>query len=854
MKKKCIIILIFLLFLSTACSNFDKNKSDKEIINQKKEVTSQSKIENKIEAKKLTNLKKEIPEVGTFLSNDLIKKLIDDKKIITSKEDILKSPLIDLSDQIQWQVNNLDKLNKQKKDMFFKFLSLDLKENSNSSFFLDFFIKPVYAEELDIESYSVEFDDQITFQTIDAEIRNQYSEMIEKIVFEAMAMYKEILDIPYLTDVKIILEPMNPNVDSFSYKMEGSVGDKYIDEYRIHLNLNLTTDMMLASLTKELFRGFLYDFGYTKVLNKNQQFARNAGALWAVTLFEDYPFNDYYDIYTKDLYKQNSLEINSLSEVEMKSFYQVFYFLYQEQGDLERIQNLFLRLLEDISLCEAMKNPGEESIHNIFASLAGKLFLRKENSHLDFYDNSPLARNTFVNEIINFTDPKSLDNADETKNWSEMYMTKPGFKIYQFDVESNEDGKVNMFSNINMDPTKQHTGMVVYKFIEDKWELVTVDRPSSIDFSTENTTSVTVIFFQYGPAMNHQYIWDYTDQIEGEGSLTLRYNEVNKSDLSETITDIVLTITEDIELVVADDLEGKSDYTRFVAGNIYQVNSLKMNISGSIKSKDKDLNSETVTILSGTYNYDYTMSQESFENPLIQSIDLSGETKKIENSAIDTLKDAKDSLPGMVGEDVDIDIPSIPDLDQGNDDMLSIQLPKLNRLMRIKWMPANGIFHFYNNFPPSAFSTKWVQASIQETFEDKEGKIELESWKEEQALNNKYFDVWFYNPKYDPTIETSIFDDLPKNKEAFMAEYDDIEAITKQISAINGKFDMYNLYPGINKGMQTINLSDFKKNLNGDQSQTTSLKNNKLKGNMSSRFKDNANNQYNISINFNYDF
>ena len=65
---------------------------------------------------------------------------------------------------------------------------------------------------------------------------------------------------------------------------------------------------------------------------------------------------------------------------------------------------------------------------------------------------------------------------------------------------------------------------------------------------------------------------------------------------------------------------------------------------------------------------------------------------------------------------------------------------------------------------------------------------------------------------------------------------------------------MYNLYPGINKRIQSIDLSDFKKNLSGDQSQTTSLKNNKLKGHMFSRFKDNANNQYNISIKFEYDF
>ena len=81
-------------------------------------------------------------------------------------------------------------------------------------------------------------------------------------------------------------------------------------------------------------------------------------------------------------------------------------------------------------------------------------------------------------------------------------------------------------------------------------------------------------------------------------------------------------------------------------------------------------------------------------------------------------------------------------------------------------MPANGIFHFYNNFPPSAFSIPWIQASIQETYENEEGEGEVNSWKEEQLLNNKYFDVWFYNPNYDPKIETSIFDDLPKTKEA----------------------------------------------------------------------------------------
>jgi len=810
--------------------------------------------ENDIVVNNSSDLKKKIPEVGKPLSTDLLNRLINDKKIAVLKETSVKTPLIDLSDQIQWQVNHLDTLNEAERKLLLEFLFLNSPKEPTSVSWLNGLLEPVYASTREDTPYGVGFDDQVKFFTIDAETRNLYSGMLKEIVFEAMAMYEQILDMDYVTNVTIILEPMNPSVDSFSYKLEGPLGDEYMDEYRIHLNLNLSTDMMLASFTKELFRGFLYDYGYRSIMNKNHQFARHAGALWAVTLFEDYDFYDYYDIYTEDLYHQNSLNIASLNQMEMKSFYQLFYFLYQEQGELERVQNRFSRLLEDLQLSEAIKKPGEKSIHNLFANLTHKLFLMEDSSEIDFNEGSPLAKHTFSEAVLNQTIPEGLHNARDNEEWSTMALAEEGFRVFYFDVPPDETGKVTLLSNLQMDPTLQHSGMVVYKLVEDTWELGTVDTPYAMDFASGKIEEVVVIFFQYGPGIQHKYLWDYTDQINGDGALTLTYNKSSEVEGISTSTRVVLSITEDIELVVADELQDMADYNRLIAGNVYQVNGLQMNITGTIKNLYKDLDYEEVTTLSGSYHYDYETDQESFDNPLIKMPDFRNPTGMLDDASIDALEAATEALPDLVGEDADIDIPSIPNLDEEKDQLLTIELPKIQRLMRIKWMPSNGMFHFYNVFPPSVFGTTWVQTTTKYISTNAEGEIEIKTWKGEQYLDSSYFDVWLYNPSYDPTVQTSAFQDMPTTPEAFMEKYNDMDSITKQISAINGKFNMYNLYPGMNKGLQTLQLSDFKKRFEGTQDQQISFDDEQLKGKMYSRFKDKAGINYNISIDFQYDF
>ncbi len=855
MKKiNYIILLIFLLLITNACSTANTDTPDQGLQEETTLETEKDTQTTAIESEKLRALKKEIPEIGTPLSEGLLNQLLEDKKSVVLKEKTITTPLIDLSDQIQWQVDHLDTLSTTEKDLLFAFLFPDLKKTSTSVSWFNDFIQPVYAIETEPYEYGIEFDDQVTFLTIDMETRNLYSEILRAFVFEAMAMYEQVLDMSYLSDVKIILEPLNPGVDAIGYKMEGQIGEYYIDEYRIHLNLNLSTDMILASLSKELFRGYLYDYGYTNTLNQNHQFARHAGALWAVTLFEDYDFYDYYNIYTEDLYQQNSLHLTLLDQPLMKSFYQIFYFLYQEQGDLDRVQNLFARLLEDIELCQAMKKPGEKSIHNLFANLMNKLFLTEDSSSLDFHVDSPFATHTFSDQILEITIPEGLDYAKENEPWSQMVLGIDGFRVFYFDVPSDETGKVTLLSNLKMDPTMQNTGMVVYKLVDETWQIGTVDTPYDLDFASGTIDGVAVVFFQYGPGMEHEYLWDYTDQINGEGTLRLTYHMSNDSETATTSTNVVLSITEDIQLIVDDAIDGTEGYTRLATGDVYQINALQMNISGTIKTQDKILDFEEVTSLSGTYHYDHEFHEEVFDNPLIQIPDLSSPTGLIDEAALDAIKEATEALPGLVGDDAAIDIPSIPDLDEANEAFSAMELPKINRLMRIKWMPTNGMLHFYKNFPPSAFTTPWVQAIVKHTTKNAAGEIEVNTYKEERQLDEDYFNVWLYNPSYDPMAEASAFENMPTTQEAFIEEYDSIEAITEQISAINGKFNMYNLYPGMNKGLQTIQISDFKKGLTGTQDQNIHFDEEQLKGTMSSRFKDAAGTVYNISINFKYDF
>ncbi|MDM8534086.1 hypothetical protein QUF55_05195, partial [Clostridiaceae bacterium HSG29] len=651
-------------------------------------------------------------------------------------------------------------------------------------------------------------------------------------------------------------------LESFSYE--------FMDGYHIYINSNINTDFMIGSLYHEMFHAYQINLGYNR-FNKLKNFIMESSAIWAVTYVDE--DLGYHIRYSDQLYENPTLDIENISLEDTYSWYQLYYFIYQEKGDLELTRSIVLNMVNETDFAKGLtKILGEPlRMHNLMAYFGQYLFAEKGISDIAFKDSSLLGNFTFDDNIINKSSVVEIEEFPADEGWHKEYFDNFGYKIYQVSPEIGKDAILSIISDIGEKESTldKKAGMIVFGKKNDNWKLLLSGRydafTTSIDFIKDEIEDLVIIFFSYDSInqANHAYQWNYEDLITGEGKIYLSVKIEKTSGVDIDIEEYEIRITENIEKYRPVPNEELRGYDSLILGDIYKVSNMQVVYDGTSEFYNNDEDGGYREIIKESHGiFDYNegdLPEGAFENNLLNLPPLPG----IDGMDSNPISNATEMLKGINGME---GLPGLPDmgaeLDQLNVDINEIEgletvkniLEPIDSLVRIKKDESINTVHIYNVLPNTIQSEKWIHEVEEITVCDDEGEIVESVLESDNAINGSVFKVWFHNSFFNPDLTQSALINIDKSPEELAEDYKSSEDIMNQIAAINGVFDKSNLYKMINNGADSIDMVLINPKYDGEQIQEIKLANNVLSGYIEALYCDENGNEYDIRIDINYDF
>lgn len=863
MKKKVLITVLVMAILFninfTACKKNDKSNDDAKSSGNKTEVTVVlSKMEKEMQSldEKFKTGKINETDYHTARLEVFVK---EKTAVIASKDktDNMEKIPVDMSLDIQWMIDNYENLSESQKSLIDEITAIPGSHEDEETSLFSLFNRKVNAEE---DSYHLDIGENSMVLADDSIIGERVGPIIEDAYIDSLVHYEEYLGVNLDTPVRFIIEPLGIDVESFSYqKQEILLDEPAVNAFYIHINPYLSDEYIKACVYHELFHAFHYKMGYDRLID-TQRFVMESTAIWAVIYMDE--SIQYHMRYSDPIYQNPSLKVEEMTEDDMKSWYQLYYFYFTEMEDT----TLNVRIIKEMPIqvdfmeCLLTVLGKDHRIHNMMAYFAQYLFAERDISDIPFKSNSPLAEKTFSSSIIkDMTHEELMDNAVDS--WIHYKLDYPGFQIVTIAPGEDQEAFLNITSDLGLEDSKRKAGMVVFGETGDgKWKLILNGRYDTfvgkVDFKKENIEWMTIIFFSYDTESEtqHAFQWDYEQRIKGEGYIDINVHAIDiNPDYSED-KKYSIVIVEDIERYNPEGTGELGAYVDLVLGDLYYVNQLEMTFQGETQH-DESHNDGSKMKIDSSYNGIYSYKQGdlgmgAFTNQLI-SLPQIGDSSTGESS----LSDALSGLGGIIGTE---GLGGLSDMLKDANDMLKEEmgniLPPMDHLIRVKESSESEIFHFYQQMPSNMNEKEWVHKIQTYTTTDSDGDVKVSNIESDEHLMEQLFPTWFYNPDYDPEAAKSIMETLPQDPEAMLEQFSSTEDIMSQLSAINGLFDKGNLFSSINQGELTIDMSTINPKWTGVQIQEISYIDKTFSGKIFADFEDETGVSYIIDISFSYDF
>ena len=883
LKKITVLCLVFLmLFLTSGCGGSKDVKTN--LVNNENENSSNEFVENenKDEIKHdESKTRKEIEKIESeFFQGNMKEAEYHSKKVevlilfnerIENKDELVKKNQdiipIDLSYDLQWMSDNYNNLDKNQKEIFDKLNKLYINDEKEGVF-LNTIIKKVYADEVE-ESYEADFNDRVKFYAENIADGIIYQPIIYEAYEKCSGKYNEFFKTELNSKISITVAPFDLALESFSYE--------FMDGYHIYINSNINTDFMVGSLYHEMFHAYQVNLGYNR-FNKLKNFIMESTAIWAVTYVDE--DLGYHIRYSDQLYSNPTLDIENMTTEDIYSWYQLYYFIYQEKGDLELTQSIILNMVNETDFAKGLtKILGKElRMHNLMAFFGQYLFAESGLSDITFKDSSLLGNFTFDDNVLNDTDIISFAEIKDENGWCQESIDKFGYKIYHVSTEADKDAVLSIVSDIGdkESETDKKAGMIVFGKKNEKWILLLNGRydtfTTSVDFMKDNIDDLMVILFSYNSldSVTHAIKWNYEDLISGEGSINLNVKVDINGDRDVNSVKYInqkeyeIRIIEDIEKYKSEPNEELQGYDSLILGDIYQVSNLQAIYDGYEEFYTLNDIGESREIIKESYGvYDYNdgdLGDGAFENNLLNLPPLPGINGNDSNSLIDDASEMLKGIEGMPGLEGIADMGV--ELDQLNVEINEIDgletikniLAPIGSLIRIKKDEAINTFHIYNALPNTIQSEKWIHLNEEATYIDADGEVRNSHLESDTELSGVIFKTWFNNSFYDPDIANSSLLNIDMTPAELADEYKNSEDIMNKVATMNGLFDKSNLYKTINNGPSRIDMTLINPNYDGEQIQEIKFEDNVLSGYIEASYTNERGDEFEVDIEFNYDF
>jgi hypothetical protein len=685
-----------------------------------------------------------------------------------------------------------------------------------------------------------------------------------KSAFEkAYPKYESFFNTHLQGDVMIKIEPYDSDIESFSFSFD--------DTFYIFINTRISSDLMTGSLYHELFHAYQNELGYNRFDNLHK-FIMESTAIWATTYVDE--DLGYHLRYTDAIFENPSLDIENMKEEDIYSWYQLYYFIYQEKGDDELVRNIIKGMVNETDFTTGLiKVLGKEHyMHNLMAYFGQYLFAQIGTSEIAFKDTSILGLNSFSEDIIEDQFVSEFSILKDENGWSYQDFDKAGFRIHRINIEDNSDATLTITSDMGVEKGdgKGKTGMIVFGESEGVWKILLNGRyddfVTSIDFNRDKISELIVIYFNYDTSNNipHGFVWDYEKRIKGEGRITINVKKELNSPAIEDNLEYTITIVEDIEKYKTENSNELGGYESLILGDVYYVSNLQATYDGLYTFEDEYEDGGMSSITKeyyGTYNYsDGDESNHPFENVLLTLPPLPS-NDSIETPAIPDISEMLGGLEGMEGlEGLEglADLGNLTqELNDANDMLKEVTkniLPPMNSLIRIKKNDESSTFHFYRQLPPQIQSEKWIHVIVESITIDSEGDEEYSKSESDIELYGNFFPSWFHNPYYDPEEAENMLSSLETDPEVLKEKYKSTQDVMSELSVFNGILDKSNLFKSINNGPFTIDASVINNRWEGEQTQEIVFIDDLFAGSIETFYVDENGEQYDITIEFSYDF
>jgi len=724
------------------------------------------------------------------------------------------------------------------------------------------------------------WDDNVTYMSSVAFLEEQLSEQLHEAYLTAVLSYDQFLGVSLSDEVVIHVEYYAMGVESYSFRFN--------DVTHIHINGIIPSDLLEGSMYHELFHAYQFQLGYHPLFPE-QHFTMEASAIWAVTYVDE--ALGYHNRYDDAIYLNPILDPSVMSEEEIKSWYQLLYFMYQDWNAQDTVKRLVLEMPKRTTLHEALLTVLEKDsrLHNLMAYFGTYLFAERATSDVEFSVNSPLADLTFEASLYETMDARDMADLPQEDGWIERNMDQTGFYLVRVNTANPESGLVIM-SDLGNELSKGESGMVVMGESDGRWKTLLDGRYDSlhtaIDFKEDAIDALILIFFNYSDSkqQSHKHTWEYNERIVGEGNVDITIEKKQLATLGDT-SETTKTerhhymVVENIELFDTEGSEDETDYMKLIIGDAYYVKEMQIQYDGSIlktSTEEDDTQFREDILLSGRYAYQDGDLPMDFSNEMLQFPDMSsllGGNSSSDSSGSsvggvslgDLAGQAQAALEGfeaLGGSEINVTLPGVDELEAiGNPseemsaaaDLLADAMPKIGQLIRVKEMESAGLFELYPTFPSNLPSKEWVHRRSTLTLTKADGDVTRSVSEADIVMQEGIFPVWFHNPFFDPKVSQEKLSQIDGNPADFAAEYDTTEKITDQIRIMNGLYNINNLYETLNAGNFEYNIQDIYPSRIGTLTQRLDLEGQVFEGLIQADYIEN-NVQYTVSITLHYSF
>jgi len=797
-----------------------------------------------------------------------------------------ENEFIDPSRDAQWLVDNYDTLDETGKSLVDQLTRIEPLANTTSSINLPFVIRSYASATEDEPKYPLKIMEGAYLTVPD--VFSTIPDGVEHQIISDYVLNEDLLGLPIgirHSTYRIIISvyPMMGAASSLSFldrdiRLEG----ESLPTFYIHLNMSANSDTLKGALLHELFHAFQYELGYERI-TEHDNFLMESTAIWAVKhLDNELEYPDQFDkyIYSSDL----KFDVTSMTDNEMKSWYQLPYMMVDEVGDDDFVLKYLKSGLTKTTLVDTLNDTFENPTTQVdmFARFGKYLIADIDNSDIAIPSEAPYFSDSL--DASNYIDTtfEEFSQRVEADAMSEYGMIAPGYYPVHIDLSEYKDGILHIVSNAFDISKHNNTGLVIFYKKEDTWKLAISGemesfRISELDFKDNDITDLLFLFFNHNDVQATQkFSLIMQEKILGEGSIRVAMDVDYKMDDDESVLEdeasFILDITENIELLTSGNTETDMGMAaKFIMGDVYYVKDFEAIISGNRTTNYTDGSSRLMSY-SGRFNFnegDVVDGElpNSLLGPEISGL-LSGIFGDNSSGSLDLggildgggLDLGGIDLGGLIGDDALADLDN--ELSEARDeladidiDALGLFMPNPNKLMRIKTVLQNETFHFYPALPPKLESTDWVNVEMIYHYKGADGKMKTEASIKTSTLLFTPIPLWFRNPYYSPIDPEELMLMFPRDPAVIAEEFTDMDNAMDQMIMFNGKYDESNLYNAFDDGSYTFDLLEVSPSKAGTQTQELSLLNeDTFIGTITADYIDNSGVLYDVEIDIKYEY